>query len=90
VTIGAITLVFGAFSSSVISSLALVTTVTGKDYRELGACFRCGSIAYKVKNCTKLASTSGSGKQVTIAVVNDDDYGSDSDCEGCELLPELD
>jgi hypothetical protein len=90
VTIGAITLAFGAFSSSAISLLAPVTTVTGKDYRELGACFRCGSMAHKVKNCTKLVSTSSSGKRVTIAAVNDDDYGSDSDSEGCELPPELD
>jgi ribosomal protein L37E len=90
VTISAITLAFGAFSSLVISLLAPVTTVIGKDYRELSACFRCGSMAYKVKNYTKLVSTSGSSKRVTIAVVNDDDYSLDSDYEGCELLLELD
>jgi hypothetical protein len=48
-------------------------------------------MTHKVKNYTKLVSTSGSSKRVTITAVNDDDYSSESDTsEGYELLPELD
>jgi hypothetical protein len=91
-TISAITLVFRAFSLLLISLSAPITTVTGKDYRELSTCFRYSSMAYKVKNYTKLVSTSSSSssKRVTITAVNDDDYGSESNSKGCELLPELD
>jgi len=95
-TIGAITPAFGAFSSPAAPPSLAPSRAAGhtfvKDYRGLGVCFRCGSSAHKVKNCTKLVSTSGSGsgKRVTIAAVNDDDYGSDDDSEGCELPPELD
>ena len=95
-TIGAITPAFGAFSSPAAPPSLAPSRAAGhtfvKDYRGLGVCFRCGSSAHKVKNCTKLVSTSGSGsgKRVTIAAVNDDDYGSDDNSEGYKLPPELD
>ena len=51
-------------------------------------------MAHKVKNYTKLISTSSSGsgfgKWVTITIVNDDEYGLDDNSKGCELPPELD
>jgi hypothetical protein len=84
-TIGAITL---APPLLALPKLAITYTFV-KDYWGLSVCFRCGSSAYKVKNYTKLVSSSSS-KRVTIAVVNDDDYSSNSDSEGYKLPPELD
>ena len=73
---------------------ALTSVPVRQDYWKSGQCFRCGSHGHQVKNCLwPPASTPGSGERVTIAVVNDDYSGIESDDdsgEGCELPPGLD
>jgi hypothetical protein len=73
---------------------ALTSAPVRQDYRISGQCFRCGSHGHQVKNCLwPPASTPGSGERVTIAAVNDDYSGTESDDdsgEGCELPPGLD
>ena len=73
---------------------ALTSVPVRQDYRISGQCFRYGSHGHRVKNYLwPPASTPGSGERVTIAAVNDDYSGTESDDdsgEGCELPPGLD
>ena len=63
-----------------------------QDYRMSGQCFRCGSHGHQVKNCIwpPEGTSSGSGERVTIAAVNDDYSGTESDSGDSGGGPTLD
>ena len=78
------------FSESLL--LAIIARLTSKElcqlYCQNGKCVRCGSQDYFVRNGSLApanAASSGSGKLVMIAVINDDsgsDFGNDSGVTG--------